>query len=235
MSFLHFQHRSSCLLAVWTFLVLTVVLTTLPYRTGASLDIVQDQPLFQRPPGYPSGQLGSPVTVELVGDLTCIDTKEFWEKTFQPVLQTFSSSVYFLFHQFPLPYHIAGFDTAQAAEVVDKYSNKNFLDFADYVFENQNGLYNDKVNSTNQNQLWELLYKNYVSKFNVNHSTFFQEMNNRNNNLQVRYQFKYAASRGVTGTPTLFVNGVKLTDIGQYDQTKLIHLLKELINQRYHS
>ena len=48
-----------------------------------------------------------------------------------------------------------------------------------------------------------------------------------------RYAWKYAASRGITGTPQFIVNGVSAPDVSGYSKQQVEELIDKLLNAPY--
>ena len=126
-----------------------------------------------------------------------------------------NSTLYFLVHFFPLPYHHNSYLGNQAVKIISKYYAKNtkqqiaaIYSWIDVVFANQPAFYNEATaNNTNIEiiQNFATLAEKAVG---VPTSFYVTEMEDYMTDSSLRVDFKYGISRGVYGTPSFYLNGV---------------------------
>ncbi|KAL9644192.1 hypothetical protein ABK040_005653 [Willaertia magna] len=78
-----------------------------------------------------------------------------------------------------------------------------------------------------------LIYDSYIAKLNImGKNQFINEMNDVTNDLRVRTLFKESCARGVSGTPTFFVNGVQIYNGGDLSTQDWINLINKLVQKQ---
>jgi protein-disulfide isomerase len=72
--------------------------------------------------GFELGNAAADKKIEIYGDYQCPDTKATWDKLVLPLIKNEKCAGKFclVYHPFPLPYHRSGFDSAQAALVMQE-------------------------------------------------------------------------------------------------------------------
>ena len=108
---------------------------------------VAQVPIPNRPDGYAlslTAPATAPVVLEAFFDLLCPFSADAWP-TVKQVLSYYPSSVYFLLHTFPLPYHTWSFIANEGAHVVDALTGGNMTAvraYTDLLFDIQPSYYN---------------------------------------------------------------------------------------------
>jgi protein-disulfide isomerase len=190
----------------------------------------QTVPIPNRPDGYllPSrSNTSALVQLDLYGDFMCPDTAAAWPIVSQ-VAQSYSASQLALrLHVFPLPYHMSSFTSAQGGKVVAAAGKDVFL-WMEAVFAHQTAF----GNNATMNSTWLQV----ANQFGVLASTtagveipaaqFVSGLMNEDLNEDARVSWKIGCSRGVSGTPTFFVNGVR----SAADETWTVAQWQALIN-----
>jgi thiol-disulfide isomerase/thioredoxin len=121
------------------------------------------------------------------------------------------------FHVFPLPYHRNAFLVAQvmfqkchlmfkAAAVVSAVKEENFVPFATGIYSVMDEFGSAASNLTEADVVARL--SDIAASAGVSYDVFLAGMKNSDRNMDARISWKYGCSRGVSGTPTFFVNGV---------------------------
>ena len=110
-------------------------------------------------------------------------------------------------HFFPLPYHTNAFLVAKSAFVLHAIQKSTLHLWVETMYANQNAFSNTATNTTSsasiQASLASLALMTFPSISTTDYNTMWTEME-----MGTRIAWKYAASRGVTGTPVFFVNEV---------------------------
>ncbi|GEM_PF-980707 len=142
------------------------------------------QPTF----GMPTAK----VQIALFGDFGCPACYSFFP-TIRKIMNSYPDKIYLVFHDFP------GFEFSQSAAEAGRCANqqKKFWPLHDLMFQSQNKL--ETVN-----------IKKYALQAGLNTATFNQCFDSGRFKTAVDNDVILGASLGVTGTPTLFINGYKL-------------------------
>jgi hypothetical protein len=179
------------------------------------------------------------VVVDVWFDLTCSDSAELWTSFFKDLIQTVADQkipVEFRIHQYPLPYHIAGFEQLKAYLLVHGLQSRNrtqgrnyAYDLMDLSFRNQAPLLD--VDHMNSRQIQSMIYDTYIAPLGIPFSKdqFLTQMNTREIWDHGRVVFKLATSRGVYGTPQFLVNGVFVYNADTFKKDDWLNLFKSLI------
>jgi hypothetical protein len=138
-------------------------------------------------------------------------------------------TLYYVQHVFPLPYHLtAAWVAAEGVQIVNSF-NKDVFTWMDAVMENQASFgYADTVNKTRTEiitQFGQLAQKTVG----ITAAEFSAAYANPGLNVAARISWKYGCSRGVSGTPFFFVNGVLAPADGDWNLQQWQALLDPLI------
>ncbi len=154
------------------------------------------------PGAHVRGSSSAPLTLEEFSDLQCPDSKQAWP-IMKKLIEHYGDHLRYIRHHLPLPYHRNAFDAAQATEVA--HEKGKFWEMVDLLFEKQ-----DEWNKlTDKKEVLEK-FAGCALSLGIDRSAFLQGMDNREINLRVRASWKFGAGRGVNGTPSFAVNGVKI-------------------------
>lgn len=158
---------------------------------------------------------------EVFLDPLCPDSKETW-----PVIKELAFSgdadltdVLVRFSPFPLPYHHHSFLVSQPVAYFNRYGGSEYaVEYMDLIFKNLDQFGNnvpvnavkDKINKMiSENHMLSKAGGEQFEKGGVLNSGSIWDLN-------LRTQWKYGCSKGVSGTPFYFVNGVLQGDAEAY-------------------
>ncbi len=163
--------------------------------------------------GAASGPADAPVTIWEFGDMQCP-----YCKAVQPTLQrllTDLPNTRLVFEEFPLPMHDWALTAAEFAECARQEKPEAFFPFVQSVYDDQGQITADNA----PQRLRDLaaaagVRPDAVAACAVKPATF----------VQINASLELGKSLGVSGTPTLFVNGRKMTTLNSmpYEQLKAI-------------
>jgi protein-disulfide isomerase len=125
-----------------------------------------------------------------------------------------NGKVKLVYRDFPLDLHQNARKAAEAAECADEQGK--FWEFHDKLYENQNSLDNESL-------------KQYAKDMGLNTNQFNTCLDSGKMTQEVLKDFEDGSSYGVTGTPTLFINGIKVVGAQPYEFFKKI-IDQELIS-----
>mgnify|MGYP005991106157 CR=1 FL=1 len=140
------------------------------------------------------------------------------------------STLYYVQHVFPLPYHLtAAWVAAEGVQIVNSL-NKDVFKWMDAVFENQESFgYADTVNKT-RTEIIQQFGQLAEKSVGIPAQSFAAAYADQNLNGAARISWKYGCSRGVSGTPFFFVNGVLAPADASWSLQQWQALLDPLIN-----
>ncbi|KAJ7957909.1 Thioredoxin superfamily protein [Quillaja saponaria] len=167
--------------------------------------------------GFPYGNLPlkwDTVLVEAFYDPLCPYSRDSWPPLKQ-ALSYYGSSVSLVVHLLPLPYHDNAFVASRALHIVnDLYASATFP-LLEWFFKHQEKFYGAPTSNLSRASIIDEVVKSATE---VAGRSYYNEIkvgfNNLKTDLKTRVSFKYAASRGVYGTPSFYVNGFLLSDTG---------------------
>jgi len=170
-------------------------------------------PIPTRPDGFAVGPFDAHVVVEMYADLICPGCKAAWP-TVLKLIQYYGQKIQLVLHTFPLPYHTNAFIAAQGLHVIANVTNRDLnsiLAYTTLVFENQQLWYNQATINSSMTEVLQSL-ANFVDKTQITTADkFIRGLQDDDINDQTRISWKYACSRGITGTPSFMINGVAVS------------------------
>ena len=182
-------------------IVVTVALVT--FGSGFALYRAKKLSAPSVPTGGPAsgnhvrGSKSAVVTIEEFGDFQCPPCS-IMATALKKIEEEYGSRLRVVFHHFPLAVHIHAREAAVAAEAAD--SQGKFWEMHDVLYREQS-LWSkaDKVDT---------LFQGYAQTLGVDVERFKKDVQDPAVIARVDADQKLGSSRGVTSTPTLFVNGV---------------------------
>lgn len=175
---------------------------------AAIAGVFAQTPIPNRPDGYKIGQADAPIIIDGFFDLLCPDSAAVWP-TIKQVVQAYGSkNLQFIMHTFPLPYHYHAFIANQGAHVVNAYAPEKIWAYTDFMFNQQANFWNAATMDNTTNEVISTMASMVESNKILDAKTFTAGIANDTLNYETRVSWKYGCSRGVTGTPNFFVNGV---------------------------
>lgn len=156
------------------------------------------------------GDVNAPVTIVEFSDYECPFCGRFFSDAYTQLKADYvdSGQVKFVFKDFPLSFHPLGEPASVAANCVQKLlGNEAYFEYHDTIFGNQNSL-----SVTNLN-IW-------AQDLGVDSAEFESCTQDPTMVAEVQGDIAEGASLGVSGTPTLFINGEKLVGAQPYPVVK---------------
>ncbi len=164
---------------------------------------------------YKGSENASVVIIEF-SDFQCPFCKRFFDTTLKQLEEEYikTGKVKFVYRDFPLDFHQNALLAAMAAECADDQGR--FWDYHDMLFERQSeweGLNNEEAKEK---------FKEYASQLGLDENQFNECLDSEKYREEVMNDMKDGQKYGVTGTPTLFINGIKLVGAQPYNVVKSI-------------
>ena len=173
------------------------------------------------PPGaQPPHQQGSPsamVTIEEFADYQCPQCA-LAHPIMNEIKSMYGTRINFIFREYPLDIkaHDKAYDAAVAAEAAGLQGANKFWDMQNMLFLNQKTW----TDNPNARQLW----KDYAQKIGLDVAKWESDIAGMAARTRVDEDKKRGKAIGISGTPTVFINGTatELTEIGVMPLKRLI-------------
>lgn len=182
-------------------IVVTVALVT--FGSGFALYRAKKLGAPGTPTGGPAtgnhvrGSKSAVVTIEEFGDFQCPPCSVM-ATALKKIEEEYGARLRVVFHHFPLPVHIHAHEAAVAAEAADLQGK--FWEMHDVLYREQ--LLWSKAEKV------DTLFQGYAQTLGVDVERFKKDVQDPAVTARVDADHKLGSSRGVTSTPTLFINGV---------------------------
>jgi len=142
-----------------------------------------------------NGKPSAPVTVVMFTDFQCPACAGV-HPVLQKVLAEYGDKIRFVVRDFPLTnIHENAFRAALAANAA--HAQGKFFEYTEVLYKNQNALDTASL-------------KKYAREAGLNQKQFDLDLGNEKFAAEVRQDIADGKIYGITGTPTIFVNGVKI-------------------------
>ncbi|MFC8689649.1 DsbA family protein [Brevibacillus porteri] len=163
------------------------------------------------------GDPNAPVKIVKFGDFKCPGCQDFSQQIKPQLVKDYVdkgiASFYFMNIAFVGP---DSNTAALAAQSVYHQSNESYWKFYDAVYKNQGS---PKVPWATPEYLTELARKEGLS---INYEQLRQEIDSKTYQNEINAQMEFGSKIGVRSTPSLFINGVKVEDVFDYDNLKKV-------------
>ncbi len=147
------------------------------------------------------GPDNAPITVIEFSDYQC-PYCERAEPTVKQILSKYKDKVKFVYRDFPLGFHPYAQKAAEASECADE--QKKFWEYHDILFKNQNALDIESL-------------KKYAKELKLDESKFNKCLDSGKYASETQKDFEDGQKAGVSGTPTFFINGIKVVGAQPYN------------------
>jgi protein-disulfide isomerase len=166
------------------------------------------------------GSKSALVTIEEFGDFQCPPCAGM-ATLLKKTEEEYGSKLRLVFHHFPLVNHVHAREAAAAAEAADLHGK--FWEMHDLLYREQ-GVWSKAEQVAP-------LFEGYAKTLGVDPERFERDMKNPAVAARVYAFQKLGSSRGVTSTPTLFLNGVALS-AEQLNPTALHKAIETALNEK---
>ncbi len=181
----------------------------IPQNEGAPADVsIDNDPIL--------GRNDAPVTIIEFSDFQCPFCRKFYEDALVEIKKQYidTGKARFVYRDFPLDFHPGAQPAAEAAECADDQGM--YWKFHDKVFAAQA----KKGDGTVQFGVADL--KQWAKEINLNTTQFNQCLDSGKHKEEVAKDQADGAAAGVSGTPTLFINGQKLVGAQPFASFKTV-------------
>lgn len=151
-----------------------------------------------------SGDAKSPVVFVEYGDFQCPYCGQAYPQV-KKVTSKYQGQIAYIFRNFPLttmhPNALAAAGAAEAAGLQGKY-----WEMHDLLYQDQNDWVNDSTTDRTG------AFSGYAKQLGLNVTTFNNDLNSSRIQQKINFDRAIASKVGVTGTPTFFLDGKKVSD-----------------------
>ncbi|MDO9027420.1 MAG: thioredoxin domain-containing protein, partial [Candidatus Roizmanbacteria bacterium] len=140
------------------------------------------------------GNKDAPVTIVEFSDFQCPYCSQL-QPTLRDVLKAYPKEVKLVFKQYPLSFHAQAKNAAKASLAAAEQGK--FWEMHDIIFENFNKLSEDK-------------FKEFAAQLGLNVEKFNADYSSAKYDKEIQEDISLGNNVGVTGTPTLFLNGKRV-------------------------
>jgi len=153
------------------------------------------------------GKKDAPVTIVAFEDYQCPFCQRAFQQTFPLIKKDYidTGKVKYVLRDFPLSFHPNAEPAAQASECADEQGK--FWEYHDKLYENQQTLGTE-------------LYLKLANDLKLDAAKFKQCIESGKYKEEVQKDLDYGQSIGVSGTPSFFINGIRLVGAQPYEAFK---------------
>ena len=161
---------------------------------GQKVDVSVDDDAF-------IGNEKAKVTVVEFSDFQCPFCRSFWSGAYQQIKKEYidTGKIKFVYRDYPLPFHPASQVSAEASECA--HEQGKFWEMHDKIFGEQ------AKQGTGTVTYGTPELKKWASQIGLNSAQFNQCLDSRKYKSEVEKDLADGSAYGVSGTPTLFING----------------------------
>ncbi|KAI4316981.1 hypothetical protein L6164_024898 [Bauhinia variegata] len=154
------------------------------------------------------------ILIEAFYDPVCPDSRDSWPPL-KKALSYYGDRVSLVVHLLPLPYHDNAFVASRALHIANGLNRSATFPLLEWFFKHQEKYYGAKTHYLSRAAIVDQIAKSVTEVVgSSDYHSIKSRFNDTKTDLQTRVSFKYAASRGVYGTPFFYVNGFLLPDTG---------------------
>lgn len=161
-------------------------------REAADVDKVHDIPLGS---SYIKGDKNAPVTIVEFSDFQCPYCSRL-QPVLREVLEAYPKEVKLVFKDFPLSFHKQAKNAAKAARAAGEQGK--YWEMHDLIFEQYNKLTDDS-------------FKGFAEELGLDMAKFTADFNSTKYDSLIQEDMNLGQKVGVRGTPTLFLNGKRMS------------------------
>lgn len=163
-------------------------------------------PIPHRSSGFLLGDAAALITLDAFIDIQCPHSRTIWPTLLAVSEHYKDKPVSLRVHLITLSNHRQAWDMSLGLFALAQGNASKFYDFTTFIFERQAQFYNDKFLHKSHYDLIQLIADFSEEHASVDRDKFINNMNNNDIYIQARTPIRYAATKAVWATPTLFIN-----------------------------
>ena len=173
-------------------------------------------PVPSRPSGFRLGSGDAPVQIEVFVDLECPFSKKAWPTVLAVANYYKGDSVATTAHPIVLCDHRQSWDATKAVVAIAADDPQRAWQFMSHLYEHQDAYTQDTFDHKTQQDLRQLM-ADLAAKFDpdLNTNDLVQQISDEEGSVanRAKASVRYAISRGVWSTPTVFINGSPVPEL----------------------
>lgn len=163
-------------------------------------------PIPHRPSGFLLGNPAADITLDAFVDLQCPHSRQVWPTLMAVMAHYQDHSISLRVHVMTLSNHRQAWDMSLGLFAFAENDAQRFFEFASFIYERQEQFYNTPFLHKSHDDLRQLVADFAQEHANVNRAAFLTRMADNDIYIQARTPIRYAATKAVWATPTLFIN-----------------------------
>jgi len=163
-------------------------------------------PIPIRPSGVLLGDKVAEITIDAFIDIQCPHSRTIWPTLLDVIKYYKGSSVNLKVHLITLSNHRQAWDMSLGLFALSDGDANKFYSFATFLYEKQAEFYNAEFMYKTHDDLRQIIANKAKEHMNINRSKFLERMNDNDIYTLARTPIRYAATKSVWATPTLFIN-----------------------------
>lgn len=163
-------------------------------------------PIPSRPSGFLLGDKAAQITIDAFIDIQCPHSRTIWPTLLEVSKYYQAKPISLRVHLITLSNHRQAWDLSLGLFALANGDAEKFFDFATLLFERQEQFYNSKFLDKTHQDLIELVTDFAQEHGEINRENFMSKMNSSDIYVQARTPIRFAATKAVWATPTLFIN-----------------------------
>ena len=163
-------------------------------------------PIPKRPSGVLLGDSAAELTIDAFVDLQCPHSRVIWPTLLELMSFYKNSSLSLRVHLMSLSNHRQAWDLNLGLLALSDGNADKFYNFATILYECQDEFYNDAFKNKTHEDLRQLIADKAEHHFKIDRSAFLNRMNDHDIYILARTPIRYAATKSVWATPTIFIN-----------------------------
>ncbi len=163
-------------------------------------------PIPRRPSGFLLGHAAAEITIDAFIDIQCVHSRMIWPTLLEVLHYYQHEPVSLRVHLITLSNHRQAWDMSLGLFALADGDSNKFYDFATFIYERQAQFLNDEFLYKSHHDLIQLVADFAVEHASVDREVFIERMAEHDIYIDARTPIRYAATKAVWATPTLFIN-----------------------------
>lgn len=163
-------------------------------------------PIPHRPSGFLLGDAAAQITIDAFIDIQCPHSRTIWPTLLDVAKYYQDKSVSLRVHLITLSNHRQAWDMSLGLFALAEGDANKFYDFTTFIYERQSQFYNGPFLHKTHDDLIQLVADFAKEHAGVERGSFLKRMSDSDIYVQARTPIRYAATKAVWATPTLFIN-----------------------------
>jgi len=163
-------------------------------------------PIPHRPSGFLLGDPAALVTIDAFIDIQCPHSRQVWPTLLEVLAYYKKESVSIKVHLMTLSNHRQAWDISLGLFALADGDAERFRDFTSFIYQRQEQFYNAPFLHKTHDDLKQFIADLAVEYSSVVRADFLSRMDDHDIYIQARTPIRYAATKAVWATPTLFIN-----------------------------